>query len=787
MAETVADIVKVIFTSEGVDHVSRAFEGVAARMGRFEKQASQTTAQGVRDRVRSATQERKEREGVYAQMFKDIDAKEKASAKSADKASRDKAKSEKDAARERLREEENLAKSKQRILDNSARYAGQVAERQAAAEIRSAERAARERTRIAERAARDIERRNKGWAGSAVGSVGGATSRVLGGVGMLAAGALALGGGAGFADSIRDELGAERAAYALSNSAYIKGASGASGKRFSPADLLAKAKGVQGVTNISKAEILAGMQSYVAKTGSAELLAANDPMVMDAAKLAKAESANFADVMSAAGLLRAQNPDLNPEAASAMLRNVVKQGQMGAVEMSDLASNAGKITASSAAYASDQATTQRKLLGLTQVVYPVAGSVEESATSLTHLSADVLKHYDKFAGLDLKDKKTGRLKDADEIITKVLGATGGDIGKILNMGVGDRSIKIFEAVAKGYQTDLAAATGTDEQRKASAMASTRARIGQFTDATMSAGEVNERFEHTMSQRAEKIDATMNRLKEILADKGLPIFERFMNRLEENMPAIERNIGKLADLLAWFAANPFEGLGALVAGLVAKDIAGAAIGAAAKAAITSALQGGGAVAANPRALLPSGIGVSGGGGSISAAAGAGIVGLTVAGALDAAQSIDRGTDARSRGQQAAIGTAAQLGNIQRALRAGQVSPQQAKEALARANALVEKGNSTTAGDVANASFAGGGFIDAAGAALGLGQSVTGTKESQEKIGEAAGIRDGQKALTDAIKALTKQMESQGTVASAGGSLANAAHPARSGPPVDSHGK
>lgn len=776
MAETTADIVRVIFEATGANEVSRVFESIESRMSRFEKSSSQTAASGVKERIRAAQNERKEREALYASMFKEIDAKEKAATKSADAAAKARAKAEANAARDRLRSEEELARQQQRIRDNSARQAGRIAEQQAAAEIRASERAARERTRIAERAARDIADRNKRIAGGIVGTVGGATSRVLGGASMLAGAALAIGGGASFADSIRDELQAGRAAAVLSNSAFIKGAEGASGIRVSPEALLAKAKGIQAATGIDKNQVLAGMQSYVAKTGSAEILGANDSMVLEAAKLSKATGAEFGNVMGAVGILRSQNVNLGTEAGSQMLRDLVAQGKRGSVEMSDLATIAGKVTASSAMYQGSQTDAQRKLLGLSQIAIKTAGSPEEAATAISRLGSDTLAHGAalRAAGLNLSDAKTGLLASPEQILSQVLGAAGGNLGKVQQMGFGERSIKLFEALAPSYQNAFAAAKGTEKERTAAAMAAVSAEVSGFTAAKFSKEDVENDLAVVMQSKAEKIDMAMMRLKEILADKGVPLFERFINGLDRNLPQIERFLDRLAGLAEWFANNPFAGLGTLVLATIAKDVAGAAIGAGVKRAIVAALEGVQAGAANPRSLLPTGVGAPGAGGSIGAAAGAGVVAAVVAGALDVAHGIDTTTGARDRGEAKARGTAVELGNIDRALRAGTLSPEEAKKARDRAQSLLDQGKAGgSAEDVMRASFVGGSALEA----IGLG-GVVGSKQAQEKIGEAAGIREAQKPLEEALKALTKTLESQGARASTGnGSLADPNNPTR----------
>lgn len=753
MPETVADIVKVIFSAEGQEHVARAMEDMASRMGRFEKGTVQTSVAGVRERVRASTQERKEREATYAAMFKQIDAQEKAASKSADKAARERAKSEADAARLRLREEENLAKAKQRILDNSARYAGRVAEQQASAEIRSAERVSRERKRLTDREVADRKRA----AGSFTGVVGGGVSRALGTAGMVVGGALAIGGGFSVADALRSDMNAEKSAIGLINSLP-----NAQGKGMNWRDIVARGKAIQGVTNIDKGEVIESMRSYSAVTGDAGLINDSKSM-MQIAKIAKGTGAGMGNLMSFAGLMKAQNKNLDNAGLLDMLRAGTAQGMTGAIEVKDLAAIAGKITASRGAYQTNQTSAQKQLLGLGQIVFPTAGSADEAATVVSRFSQDALHNSAKFKAMGLVDGK-GTLADPDKIITKVLEASKGNIGTIMastdkgGFGFMKESGKLFEQLAPTWREAYEKAGG-DKNSAAASKAAGEAITKQITDvtgSTMTEGDVEEKFVRAMDATAEKLDAAMIKLKEILADKGVPIFEKFIQKLGENLPAIEQNIGKLAELVAWFADNPFKGLGALVAVSVGKDLLNAGIGVVVKDTLANILTKGMA-GGNPMTFT----------GAVTMAAGV----VTI---MAAKQAVDDTLGGQVAGQRRVGEISSEISHL------NDLPLEARKKKLAEIQEELEGAKKTGGISIGNYDPVKLGVDAVAGAITGDKKGVFNSHEAVEKGAFSEELITNMDKFAAAIAKANKQFEEGG----AGGptSSADPAHPARRGPPI-----
>ena len=583
------ETVGIDFQANGLSQVMRAIEGIEARLVRFEKTSTTAAEREAKARVRAAEKERKSREREYSGMFDQIARREKQATREQEKAAKERERAARasskslerqfveleqahaKAERDKTRVTERETRRREQIVRQSALMAGRLAKQQAAEEMREAKRVADTKSSF-----------NRAVRGNAAGGLSGMGSRLVAGGTMLAGAALTLGGGFAIADVVQSNMAAERAAVNLSNSAYIPG----SNQRPDKNAILSRAASVQAGTNIDKATLIGGMQDYVAKSSDYKGGMENLGFF---AQLAKASGSDFKEVMSAAGALRSQNENMGTDEMKMTMRNIIAQGKLGAVEMKDLAGVAGKITASSAMYGGDQSKNQAALLGLSQIAMKTSGSAEEAATSVTKLGSDALTPGKQAAGvraalgINLTDKKTGLLKSQGDIIEEVFSKTGGKIGKIDPAGFGGRSIRIFEALAPMYQE-------AEKAKKGSGAARVRAEVNKFTGASYSSEDVNKDFSAVMSTSGEKIDAAMNKLKEAVADKLIPHFERLISKLPELIPKIEKVIDAMGRLADWLIENPWKGIGIAVSGAILKEIAAAAIGAQMSKAIQSELGG-----------------------------------------------------------------------------------------------------------------------------------------------------------------------------------------------------
>lgn len=530
--------ITISFSVAGVDNIRDAFRTVDQSAIALERSWSRRAQEGSRYRVGVAKGEAKEKAKATDDAVKGADKAEKAHTAAV----------------------EREAKRRENIIRTSSRMAGQVAKAQADAEIREAQRAANARERAYARAGResakeqrDTQRARERFLSSAGGYVGSAVHK-LGSAGFgVVKSALSVGGGFDVVDQVRGSLDAERAAVMLSNSAYQPGKTIQGwGARPDSGRILARAREVQDSTGVGKGELLEGARSYVAK--SSDFLGSMENLPFFA-QLAKGSGTGVKDIMGAAGILRAQNKNLTTEEMQQTMLNIVSQGKQGAMEIDDLARVAGKITKTSAAYGGslNQTEAQRQLLGMAQIAIRTSGNPNEAATVVSNFADDTLKHQKalKSHGVNALNSQGG-LIDPSEITRQVFESSGGNIGKIIGMGYGQRSMKFFEALAPIYQEKAASLRGggmKDEKeiKKQSAQAVVD-EIKSLTGATYSKGEMQTDADAVLQTGIERFEMAMTNLKEAVADRMLPHLEAFISKLPAFAPAVEGAASAFASIL-----------------------------------------------------------------------------------------------------------------------------------------------------------------------------------------------------------------------------------------------
>jgi hypothetical protein len=327
----------------------------------------------------------------------------------------------------------------------------------------------------------------------------------------------------------------------------------------------------------------------------------------------------------------------------------------------------GEVAGTSGMYGGDQTKNQGKLLGLTQIAGRVADPAE-AATAVRKFAADMTEAGNQKVTYKNKDKHLdtldaqGRLKDPAEILEQLFAKSGGK--NLHSFGLGERSIKLAQALLPTYDA-------AEAKQKGSGAKAVGDEVRAYETLSASAENANKDFELVMRTNGERIDQAFNHLKEVIADKAAPFLERFVNKLPELVPKVEKFIDIVGRLADWFTDNPFKGIGAIVLASIAKDLAAAAVGEGVKRAVMAAVGGVGA----------GGPGVGGGLG--------GIGGVGAAGPLAAAGALTIG---------AAYGTvtSALEGQKSGQYMAGQLAATDTTNAkdVAGANAMIKDANSAT---------------------------------------------------------------------------------------------
>lgn len=701
-----SETLQFTFQVGGVRDVSQAFRSVEQSIVRMERLLADSA-----NRERATNRSRaKDHEATEKKNTKVTDAEAKARLKAevaAAKASAaEKKKAEKDALdAKRKADREMLAETKRTLREEGAEkrrraredadlYRFEARQRRALMKDVAREEAEASRRRAAsDKAAAD---RRKQFAGTVSGSVG----KVVGGAASLAGAALTIGGGFTIADSVQKSLESERASIALANSMYnpndedqkaflkSKGQ-----KRFDAKQLQSMASAVGVETNTDASVIQAGWQDYIAKSSDWKALSTDEGQktMLELARLAKATGTDFGEVMSAAGSMRVQNANLDPKQMMELMYGVVGQGKMGAVEMKDLAKYASVVTSGSSKFGMKQADAQRALLGLTQVAVRTSSSPADASTAVARFSGDVAKKAAENEkslakqGFKVTDK-TGQLLKPSEILQEYFRVTGGNTTKMGegkgNLGLGGESIKVAQGLAPVFQQaveDAKAGTVSSDTRKRLGLGdkktfdekelnrigadAVRAEVAKFETAGYEKKEIDEDLQKVMEGRAERLQKSMSRLSKVVEARAVPFLEKLAATLEAHQGDIERFLNIMADLAEKLAAHPLAGLGAIMAAVVAKDIAAAQIGNVIKNAIAGGGGGGG---------LGGGGGAAGGGAGIGMALGAG----AAAGAATWAvykPAVDAALSGQTSGQMEA-------GQLTRDVKRG--SPQERAAALAR---------------------------------------------------------------------------------------------------------
>ncbi len=480
--------------------------------------------------------------------------------------------------------------------------------------MREAAAAQRQLVALEARAARSDANAARSSSGAFRGVMGGAVvSGVTKGVSAVTQGARAvvggIAGGAGIDASIqhgvKQRMDQGRMAADLSNAGYLRGAEGPNGKRVASADIMARAQEVGAATASDPTKVIEAMATMTSVSGD---LASSMGIVGDLAKLSRASGSDLNDMAAAAGNVAAQLGDVTDAAQRAkivesVMRTVAGQGQLGAVEVKDMASQMAKLAARAAEFAGgDVETTMASLGALAQEARAKGGAADASqaATSV----GSFINQFSKGArrkemakamgGMDKVENAKGQLLDPEEIIVNMLNATGGDKDKMAKLIADSQAQK----VTRGFQSIYNNTAGGKTEKEAAV----RTEIQRLKTAGLSGGAVDENFKTSMDTAAAKAELFQQRLDKMTADMA----EKIMPALIKLAPAAEKAGNSISEMAVWASKNPFEGVGIVIGASVAKEVASAGIAEAMKAAIASGGIGPAVAAALVTAIVLNGV-------------------------------------------------------------------------------------------------------------------------------------------------------------------------------------
>ena len=277
-------------------------------------------------------------------------------------------------------------------------------------------------------------------------------------------------------------------------------------------------------TAMSREEILAGGQAYLAATGDAKGLV---DMMQLLAKTAQATGAKTDDLAKVAAKLRDNFGIQNAKDMESALSSLIQQGKTGSVELSDLAANLASVAPQFASFGNVGGVSGVGELGAAmQVVAKNFGSATEAATGLRSMMSALTQNAERFekAGVRIydKDPKTGekRMRNLSEIWD--------DINK-------SKLVKDPTLLGKAF--------GQQEAKRAyDALKQYPELYDQLIAAGKDFGAVGRDFDKVMSSPAMRAEQAINNLKIAIAEAFTP------ERIAGFAAALEKVLGTVGDIL-----------------------------------------------------------------------------------------------------------------------------------------------------------------------------------------------------------------------------------------------
>lgn len=454
-----------------------------------------------------------------------------------------------------------------------------------------------------------VGRIGDGMARSVTGAVGTAVN-----VGGAAAG---IAGGFAAADALRDQADVRRRASALANQAGNPALKG---------QLAEEAGSIRGFTG---SETLGAMGKFVGKTGDLEAARAS---IKGIGELALATDSDFETMGEAAGNAfnviadAIDDPKKRIEALQKVMAGWAGQGNIGTVELKDMAAFGGRLGGSTRKFAGDPADLLLKMGAMSQAAARAGGASDaaEATEGVARFAADLTKRpaQKALAGLGVnvfasKDK----LKDPATILADILDKTKGSLTlgeDILNAQSG----KVLGGFSTIYTNAEAKKKGTGKQ----------AVLDEF-ERYNKAALTPQMARAQASSRADDPDIQLKEAAKVFntavgRELG-PVSVQLAHQFAELVPLAATAARMFGKMVGFFMEHPFSGIGLLIGAAIVKDIAAAGIASLIKNAFTTAAdavakRGGGSIdaetgefKANPK-LAAVGIGAT--------------IGLTVATAI-----------------------------------------------------------------------------------------------------------------------------------------------------------
>lgn len=332
---------------------------------------------------------------------------------------------------------------------------------------------------------------------------------------------------------------------AISNSAYQEGTAGPAGQRVAPSEIQSRATEIAKGLALDPTQVLEGVQAFVKRTGDLNLALDALPQM---AKLAAAANVSVADMMTAAGAAATnlRNVDDKTGALDGLMRNMIAQGKIGAIEMEDFAREIAKLAPQANRFEGTSAQNMRELAGLAQLSMASGGATNatQAATSVARL-VDTLStpaRAKAFHALRIQTETTNAqgmkvLRDPVEVILDALRKTAGDPTKLKGLFSSSIGSRPAEALAGMFREAGGGEAG---------IAAARKQLATFSEGKFSDTAIASNLATYLASDAAKAQQFQTSLEDVVQRTQV----KLLPALEELAPNALRVANALGDLAAW---------------------------------------------------------------------------------------------------------------------------------------------------------------------------------------------------------------------------------------------
>jgi hypothetical protein len=348
----------------------------------------------------------------------------------------------------------------------------------------------------------------------------------------------------------------------------------------------------EGIKGFSTAEAIDAQRTFGGKAGD---YAMGGKLLGGLSKVSLATSVNLNDVADVAAnaymkLSKTMKGEELEKATLDTVRTFAGQGNIGAVEIKDLAQYAGRLTSSASGYTGSRQANMSALGAMAQVAIGsgAASDAAEATTTVERFSGDLIKNYGdaKSMGIDVfADKTRTKKRGPEDIMVDVLEKTKGDQVKLKKL-FGLESIKMVQGFADIYGTGEA-------KEKGGGAKAIRAEFDRFSKASLSEKDAESRAAARLADEDMRLAEGMKRLNNEIGKELAPALLTITGHVAELAPQMGKLATMTAEAVGFFGKNPFTALGAVISLTVTKSIVAAGIGNAIKNTLMGAASGIGA--------------------------------------------------------------------------------------------------------------------------------------------------------------------------------------------------